>query len=171
MTKIQSVSRDIILNKIFIVNGYRILLDSDLAEMYQVETKVLNQAVKRNIERFPDDFMFQLGKEEWESLRSQIETSKPGGRRYMPYAFTENGIAMLSSVLTSKVAIKVNIEIIRVFTRMRELLLSHKDLLLKVEKLEQKLSGQDDRMRVIFDYLKELIQEKEIPRTEIGFKR
>ena len=109
------------------------MLDRDLAILYEVETKVLNQAVKRNITRFPDDFMFQLTNEELKGLRSQIVTSKRGGQRYLPYAFTENGVAMLSSILNSEGAIEVNIQIMRTFTRLREMLLSHKDLQRKIE--------------------------------------
>src|SRR3984885_4808381 len=117
------------------------MIDRDLAELYDVETKQLKRQVRRNVDRFPEDFMFELTKEEFENLRSQIGTSSWGGVRYMPMAFTEQGVAMLSSVLNSETAIRVNIRIIRVFTKLRELLLTHKDILLKLEKLERKVAG------------------------------
>ncbi len=147
------------------------MMDRDLAELYEVETKVLNQAVKRNLQRFPGDFMFQLSKEEFESLRSQIVTSSWGGRRAHPYAFTEQGVAMLSSVLKSERAILVNIHIVRIFTRMREVLLTNKDVLLKLEQLERKTIHYGDDIKLIFDYLKELLNAKSKPLQKIGFKR
>lgn len=146
------------------------MLDIDLATLYNVETKVLNQAVKRNHLRFPVDFMFQLSMKEYDNLRSQIVTSSWGGRRTRPYAFTEQGVAMLSSILSSERAILVNIHIIRVFTRMREMLLTHKDVLLKLEQLERKMANHDDDIRLIFDYLKELLNPKPGPMRKIGFK-
>jgi ORF6N domain-containing protein len=124
--------------RIYITRGQRVMLDADLAELYQVPTKALNQAVRRNLDRFPEDFMFQLSKREAESLRSQIVTSKVerGGRRYRPYAFTEHGVAMLSSVLHSRRAVQMNIFIIRVFMKLREVLASHKDLAREIEQLK-----------------------------------
>lgn len=126
------ISDELVINKIYLIREQKVMLDSDLAELYGTETKILKQAVKRNIERFPDDFMFELSLPEFESLRSQFVTSKAGrgGARYLPMAFTEQGVAMLSSVLNSETAIRVNIQIIRVFTKMRELLSTHKDILL-----------------------------------------
>ena len=121
---------EIVMNKIYLIRGQKIMLDEDLAKLYNVQTKVLNQAVKRNAFRFPEDFMFHLNKMEFENLKSQFVTSSWGGRRNLPFAFTELGVAMLSSVLNSETAIRVNIQIIRVFTRMREMLLTHKDILL-----------------------------------------
>ena len=121
------------MNKIYLISGTKVMLDSDLAELYQVGTKRLNEQVKRNLGRFPEDFMFQLSKEQWENLKSQNATSSWGGRRTLPYVFTEQGVAMLSSVLNSNVAINVNIQIIRVFTKMREMLLTHRDLLFQME--------------------------------------
>jgi hypothetical protein len=147
------------------------MLDMDLAELYGVETKQLKRAVRRNIERFPEDFIFELDKGELEILRSQIGTSSWGGVRYSPMAFTEQGVAMLSSVLNSKRAIQVNIHIIRVFTRMREMLLTHKDVLLKLEQLERKTTDHDDDLKLIFDYLKELLNPKTEALRKIGFKR
>lgn len=146
------------------------MLDSDLADLYGVETKTFNQSVKRNLDRFPEDFMFRLTGEEFEDLRSQIVTSSWGGRRYSPNVFTEQGVAMLSSVLNSDVAIEVNIRIIRIFTRLREMLLTHKDILLKLEQIEKKITGHDEDIQMIFTALKQLIHEPNPPRKRIGFK-
>ena len=167
------IPAELVMNKIYLIRGQKVMLDRDLAELYDVETKVLNQSVKRNSERFPEDFMFQLTEEEWKSLRSQIVTSKigRGGARYLPMAFTEQGVAMLSSVLNSKTAIRVNIQIIRVFTRMREKIMTHKDILLQLEKIEKKLAGHDDDITLIFQYLKQLLNPPQTPRRKIGFKR
>ena len=147
------------------------MLDMDLAEFYGVETKQLKRAVKRNIDRFPDDFMFELDDQEFENLRSQSGTSSWGGVRYAPMAFTEQGVAMLSSVLNSKRAIAVNVQIIRVFTKMRQLLMTHKDILLKLEKLERKTSKHDENFKIVFDYLKELLNPPTEPMRKIGFKQ
>ncbi len=166
-----AVADEVIRNKIFIVRGEKVMLDQDLADLYQVQTKVLNQSVKRNIKRFPIDFMFQLSAEEWQNLKSQIVTSSWGGRRTEPYAFTEQGVAMLSSVLNSDTAIDVNIQIIRVFTKIRRVLVDHKDILLKLEKIEKKATEHDDDIQVIFKYLKELLKKPNPPRNAIGYKR
>jgi hypothetical protein len=152
------------------------MLDMDLAELYGVETRTLKQQVKRNIERFPDDFMFELTKYEFKNLRSQIVISSWGGLRYMPLVFTEQGIAMLSSVLNSKQAIIVNIQIIRVFTKMRELLEKHKKILQILEQLQKKDIEQDKKIMLIFQYLKQLKKAKHEDinigrRKKIGFKR
>ncbi len=147
------------------------MLDRDLAGLYHVETRILNQAVRRNIGRFPEDFMFQLTKEELENLKSQIVISSWGGRRYMPMAFTEQGVAMLSSVLNSPAAIAVNIQVIRVFTRMRALLLTNKDILLQLEKLEKKTGRHDEQIALVFEYLKKLLTSPPQPRRRIGFRR
>lgn len=162
---------EVVISKIYLIRNQKVMLDSDLSDMYGVETKVLNQQVKRNITRFPLDFSFQLTTEEWKNLRSQNVTSSWGGRRTLPYVFTEQGIAMLSSILTSQIAINVNIQIIRTFTKMREMLLTHKDLLLEMEANKKKVSGQDEKIELIFNYLKQFIKEKEEPRDTIGFKR
>ena len=148
------------------------MLDQDLAEMYGVETKQLKRQVKRNIERFPKDFMFELTKNEFENLRSQIGTSSWGGTRYMPMAFTEQGVAMLSSVLNSKTAIEVNIRIIRVFTKLREYALTHKEILIQLAKLEKEVKGNSKDIENIFMVLKELIetQKSAAPKNKIGFK-
>ena len=128
------------------------------------------KAVKRNIDRFPEDFMFELNDQEFENLRSQFDTSRWGGTRYAPMAFTEQGVAMLSSVLNSKRAIAVNIQIIRVFTRMRQMLMTHKDILLKLEKIEKKISKHDEDFKIVFRYLKELLNPPTEPMRKIGFK-
>ena len=130
-----------------------------------------NEQVKRNMLRFPKDFMFQLTGQEFENLKSQIATSSWGGRRKLPFAFTEQGVAMLSSVLNSEIAINVNIQIIRVFTKMRQLFLTHKDILLQLEKIEQKLTNHDDDIALIFEYLKQLLNPPQTPRRKIGFIR
>lgn len=165
-----SVPEEVIASKIFVIRDLKVMLDSDLAELYQVETKRLNEQVKRNEKRFPDDFMFQLTEQEWENLKSQNATSSWGGRRTLPYAFTEHGVLMLSSVLNSDRAIAVNIKVIRVYNKLKEMLLTHKDLLLKMEEMEKKVAGQDDKIMQIFSYLKRFIQDQETPRKQIGFK-
>jgi hypothetical protein len=141
------------------------MLDSDLAELYQVETKNLNKAVKRNLERFPEDFMLQLTDEEADSLRFQIGTSKVarGGRRYLPYVFTEQGVAMLSSVLKSKRAAQVNILIMRAFVKLRELMATHKELAHKIEALERKYHAHDKELQIVFEAIKKLLQPPPIP--------
>ena len=167
------VAEQKILNKIYAIRGEKVMLDQDLAEMYSVETKQLKRQVKRNIDRFPKDFMFGLTPKEFENLRSQIGTSSWGGTRYMPMAFTEQGVAMLSSVLNSKTAIEVNIRIIRVFTKMREFALTHKEILLQLSKLEKEVKGNSKDIENIFAVLKELLAKdaKPTPRNKIGFKQ
>ncbi len=143
------------------------MLDVDLAELYCVETKVLNQAVKRNIERFPEDFMFQLSGEEFDFLRSQSVTSSQwGGRRYPPYAFSEQGVAMLSSVLRSKRAVLVNVAIMRAFVHLRQILSSHAELASKLNELEKRYDAQ---FRVVFEKIKKLMTPPEPKRKRIGF--
>ncbi len=141
-------------NRIYFVRKNRVMLDADLAELYGVTTKVLIQAVKRNPKRFPQDFMYNLTDKEVTILRSQIVTSSWGGRRYRPYAFTEQGVAMLSSVLSSDRAIRVNIQIIRTFVKMRELAMAHKDLWLKIDEMEKKY---DKQFHVVFKAVKLLL--------------
>ena len=154
--------------RILLIRGQKVMLDADLAELYGVPTKSLNLAVKRNAERFPEDFMFQLTGDEAAGLRFHLETSKSGrgGRRYRPYAFTEQGVAMLSSVLRSLRAVQVNIAIMRTFVRLREMLLSHADLARKLAALENKYDAQ---FKVVFDAMRELMQPSTPPRREIGF--
>jgi hypothetical protein len=166
-----SITDDRILNKIHYIRGYKVMLDQDLAELYDVPTKRLNEQVKRNIDRFPADFMFQLTDEEFEHLKSQIATSSWGGRRVAPYAFTEHGVLMLSSVLNSERSIKVNIQIMRIYTKMRELLLTHKDILLKLEQLERQVVQNSGDIEAIFAALKELLNPPQEPRPRVGFRR
>lgn len=176
------VNEEKILQSIYLLRSKKIMLDRDLAALYGVETRVLNQAVKRNLQRFPDDFMFQLNPDESRQLISQIvistddKTANHGGLRKLPFAFTEMGVAMLSSVLRSETAIAVNIQIIRTFTKMREMLMTHKEILLHLEQLEQKMKAGDARhqklekeIEQIFQVLKNLISSPAAPRRRIGF--
>ena len=156
-----------IVSKIINLRGERMLLDRDLAKMYGVETRVLKQAVRRNIDRFPDDFMIELTKKEQDSLRSQTVTLKRGQHtKYPPYAFTEQGVAMLSSVLKSDSAIRVNIAIMRTFTHLRKMIVSHKDLKRKIEAMEKKY---DEQFRIVFEAITQLIEEDEKPKKKIGY--
>jgi hypothetical protein len=164
---------ELVMNKIYLVRGQKVMLDRDLAELYDVDTRRLKEAVRRNIDRFPEDFMFEMTPGELENWRSQFATSNSEkmGLRRPPFCFTEQGVAMLSSVLKSETAIHVNIRIIRVFTKMRELLLTHKDILLQLEKIEKKLTGHDEDIELIFQYLKQLLNPPQSPRRKIGFRR
>ncbi len=171
MSKEIIISDAVVINKIHVIRGEQVMLDNDLAELYGVETKYLKRQVRRNAERFPEDFMFELTKQEYDSLRSQIGTLKRGEHtKYLPYVFTEIGIPQLSTVLNSKRAIMVNLQIMRVFAKMRRILLTHKDLFLKLELMEKKLIGQDEKIELIFNYLKQFIHEQETPRKKIGYK-
>jgi len=163
---------EVVMDKIYLIRSKKVMIDRDLAELYDVETRVLNQAVRRNEKRFPKDFMFQMTKEEMHEWKSQIviSNSEKMGLRKPPLVFTEQGVAMLSSVLNSERAIMVNIQIIRVFTKMRELILTHKDLLLKMEQLEKKVASQDQKIALVFKYLKKFIDVKDKPRKQIGYK-
>lgn len=158
--------------KILLIRGQKVMLDSDLAELYGVETRVLNQAVRRNIQRFPEDFMFELSAEENDSLRSQfviLKKSRGQHRKYLPYAFTEQGVAMLSSVLNSNRAIEVNILIMRAFVKLREMISSHKDLAKKLEDLEKKY---DSQFKLVFDAIRQLMAPPEPKKKRpIGFVR
>jgi len=180
---IKPVTEEVLFHKIYEIRGHKIMLDSDLAQMYGVETKVLKQAVKRNIERFPDDFMFVLTAKEKNfiktyiidnenntDLRSQIVTSSAGGARYQPFAFTEQGIAMLSSILNSKQAIEVNIHIMRIFVKMRQMAFSYADLLKRIENLEESEMEQNDSIREIYNYIKELLEPALKDRKPVGYK-
>ncbi len=161
---------ELIVNKIYIIRGQKVMLDKDLAELYNVLTGNLNKAVKRNINRFPEDFMFQLTEAEYQNLIFQIGTSRWGGTRKPPYAFTENGVAMLSGVLNSEQAIDVNIRIIRVFTKMREILSSNKDILLKLEQIEKQTTSNSSDIQTIFKALKQLLNPPKEERVKIGYK-
>jgi hypothetical protein len=157
--------------QIFLLRGQKVMLSQHLAEMYGVPVKVLNQAVKRNRERFPDDFLFQLDSSESQNLKSQIVTSSWGGARTMPYAFTEQGVAMLSSVLRSSRAIQVNIAIMRAFAQLRQVLSSHTELARKLAELEQRIEGHDTAIRSLFEAIRQLMAPPppEPPKPEIGF--
>ena len=160
MTK-NLIPHEIIENKIFVIRGHKVMLDSDLARLYGVETKVLNQAVRRNKKRFPEDFMFRLTLEEAKFSRSQFVTLRHGQNiKYRPYAFTEQGVAMLSSVLNSTRAIQVNIQIMRAFTKLREMISTHKDLQKKIDDMERKY---DRQFKAVFDALRKLL---ELPREK-----
>ncbi len=165
----QGIDEGLVTSKIYLFRGQRVMLDADLAELYEVGTKRLNERVTRNAERFPADFMFQLTDAEFDELKAG--GGSWGGRRYAPYAFTEHGVLMLSSVLTSRRAVEVNIRIMRVFTRMRELLMSSTELLLKVERIERELSAQGEDIATIYEYVKRLIEEPPAERRRIGFRR
>ncbi len=164
----QLIPLESIQQRIYLIRGHKVMLDSDLAELYGVGTKQLNQQVTRNKERFPEDFMFPLGVEEWTDLRSQIATSSShGGRRYRPRVFTEQGVAMLSSVLRSQRAIHVNIAIMRVFVKIRTMLASHANLLRRLDEMEEKY---DEQFRVVFEAIRELMTPAPIPPSRrIGF--
>lgn len=167
-----SISDDIVVNKIYEIRNQKVMLDRDLAELYGVETRVLNQAVKRNINRFPEDFMFQLNSKELENWKSQIVISNREklGLRKPPFAFTEHGVLMLSSVLNSPQAIQVNIQIVRIFYRLRKLLDHHNELKLEIAEIKRHLHNHDKNIELVFTYLDQLIQEKAAPRKRIGFK-
>ncbi|MDO9462938.1 MAG: ORF6N domain-containing protein [Deltaproteobacteria bacterium] len=161
------VSIEVVQRQIIIIRGEKVMLDRDLAELYGVETKQLKRAVRRNIDRFPPDFMFELTKEEHDALRYQFGTLKRGEHsKYLPIAFTEQGVAMLSSVLNSKRAIEVNILIMRAFVQLRQMISSHKDLLRKVEEIEKKY---DEQFQVVFEAIKQLMIPTEKPKRKIGF--
>ena len=173
------ISDEMIINKIYFIRGKKVMIDRDLAELYGVETKRLKEAVRRNLERFPEDFMFEMTKEEFENWRTQFATSNSAkmGLRYPPFCFTEQGVAMLSCVLNSPQAIAVSIQIIRVFTKMREMLLSNKDVLLRLAKIEKRMMKVEGRttkygddIQMIFEALKELMNPPQLPRKRIGFK-
>ena len=166
------VPDEIVMSKILLIRSKKVMIDRDLAELYGVTTKQLNQQVKRNIRRFPEDFMFQLTAEEKEEVVAKCDQLK--SLKYspvLPYVFTEYGAVMLASVLNSDRAIDVNIQIVRIFTKMRELLLTHKDILLQLEKIEKKVTGHDQDIKLIFEYLKQLLNPPLEPRPRIGFRR
>ena len=155
---------------IHFIRGEKVILDADLAILYAVEVKRLKEAVRRNIKRFPGDFMFELTIKERKNLRSQIATSSWGGSRYQPYTFTEQGVAMLSSVLHSERAVTVNIAIMRAFVQMRKFLETHKDLALKIEELERTVSSHDENIQLLFETIRQMIEKKREPMEPVGFK-
>lgn len=167
------IPNETISNKIYLIRNQKVLLDRDLAELYKVETKQLKRQVRRNIERFPTDFMFEMTENELQNWRSQFGTSNSEtmGLRYAPMVFTEQGVAMLSSVLNSDSAIAVNIKIIRIFTKMRDLLSDNLSLRLEIEDIKKKLNNHDKNIELVFSYLDELVEKKENPtdRNKIGY--
>jgi ORF6N domain len=182
--KQELIIQERIAKSIYLIRNQKVLLDSELAEMYGVETKRLNEQVRRNMDRFPEDFMFQLSNEEWENLKSQIATSSEddslrsqfvtsswGGRRTPPFVFTEQGVAMLSSVLKSPAAIQVNISIMRIFVKMRQWAANYEDLLQKIDELAQNQSEHNEHIRNIYQIIEELVKPAIAERKPIGFKR
>ncbi len=165
---------EIVMSKIYLIRKQKVMIDRDLAELYGVETKVLKQAVRRNLNRFPNDFMFEMTRKELENWRSQFVTSNLESKmslRYAPFCFTEHGVLMLSSVLNSQSAIQVNIQIMRIYTRLREMLYSHKDILLKMEEMNKRIGKQDKNIQLVFDYLNQFIHENDKSRKLIGFRK
>lgn len=162
---------EIVINKILLLRDRKVMIDKDIAELYGVSTKRLNEQVKRNAKRFPEDFMFQLTQEEKDEVVANCDHLKT--LKYspnLPFVFTEHGAVMLASVLNSDRAIEVNIQIVRIFTRMREMLLTNKDILLKLEQLENRVSSHDENIKMIFEALKQLLNPPQEPRKRIGFK-
>ena len=166
------LSEETISNTIYFIRNQKVMLDRDLATLYGIETKRLNEQVKRNLSRFPEDFMFQLTENEFQNLKSQIATSSWGGTRKLPYAFTEHGVLMLSSVLNSEKAIQTNIQIMRIFTKVRQMLLDTTEMKLDIVQIQKKLENQGKNIELVFSYLDELTEKKEErPRTKIGYKK
>jgi ORF6N domain len=172
MKDIIIIPNEIIENKIYLIRNTKVMLDSDLALLYGVETKQLKRQVRRNMETFPEDFMFELSEVESEILRSQIGTSSWGGSRYVPMVFTEQGISMLSSVLSSATAIKMNIQIIRVFTKIREILNDNLNIKLEIEEIKKKISNHSKNIELVYSYLDEMMEkhDNKVERTKIGYK-
>jgi regulator of replication initiation timing len=163
---------EVVISKIYFIREKKVMLDNDLAELYGVETRMLNQQIKRNEYRFPEDFIFQLTQEEYSQLKTQKAASNWGGRRKLPYVFTEHGVLMLSSVLNSKKAVEVKIQIMRIFTKIRQMFLDNTELRLEIEHIKKKVDNQSKNIELVFQYLDELIekQEKQQPRKQISFK-
>jgi hypothetical protein len=172
MSKRISVPDEVIVSKIYLIRDQKVMIDRDLAGLYGVETKRLKEAVRRNMERFPEDFMFEMDEWEFKSWREDNVSSQEDrqGLRYAPFCFTEQGVTMLSCILNSSTAIEVNIRVIRIFTKLREMVLAHKDILLKLEQIERRVGQHDDDIKLIFDYLKELLTPKTESMRKIGFK-
>ena len=171
-TKEIALADEVIINKIYVVRGQKVMIDRDLAELYEVETKRLKEAVRRNDSWFPKDFMFEMNKKEFENWRSHFATSKEDkqGLRYAPCCFTEQGVTMLSCILNSDRAIAMNIQIISIFSKMKAMLLTHKGILLQLQTIKKKLTAHDQDIRLIFEYLKKLLHPPQEPRQRIGFK-
>jgi len=177
INKLPTIPDEVVMNKIYLIRGLKVMIDKDLAQLYGVETKRLKEQVKRNIERFPEDFMFELTPEEYKKIKSQPEHSGQGEHsKYLPFAFTEHGVLMLSSVLKSDRAIKINIQVMRVYIRIREMIMLNKDILKRLEGVEKNLSDNNNEIIVIFKYLKQLEKSKQQEseqknRLRIGFKK
>jgi hypothetical protein len=171
--KLTIIPNEVISNKIYLIRNQKVMLDKDLAELFEVETKRVNEQVKRNFSKFPEHFMFQLNEDEFEILKSQFATSSWGGTRKLPYAFTEHGVLQLSNVLKSERATQMSIKIVEIFVEMRNFLTGTLNLALEVEMIKKKLTNQDKNIELVFSYLDELIdkQENKIERTKIGFKK
>ena len=171
--EISLIPDDVVINKIYFIRNQKVMLDRDLAELCSVETKRINEQVKRNLSRFPEDFMFQLSEIEFQNLKSQFATSSWGGIRKLPYVFTEHGVLMLSSVLNSEKAIQTNIQIMRIFTKIRQMLAETTELRLDVETIKKKIENQGKNIELVFQYLDELIEKKETKtkRERIGYKK
>ncbi len=167
-----TIPDEVVMNRIYYIREHKVMLDKDLAELYQVTTGNFNKAVQRNLKRFPDDFMFQLTEQEFKNLIFQNGTSSWGGTRKLPYAFTEQGVAMLSGVLNSDRAINVNIQIMRVFTRIRKMFIDNTELRLALEEIRKKTDNNTKNIELVFKYLDELLEKKENPqpRKQIGYK-
>ena len=166
------LSEETIANTIYYIRNQKVMLDRDLSTLYGIETKRLNEQVKRNLSRFPEDFMFQLTENEFQNLKSHFATSSWGGTRKLPYAFTEHGVLMLSSVLNSEKAIQTNIQIMRIFTKVRQMLLDTTEMRLDIVQIQKKLENQGKNIELVFSYLDELTEKKEEkPRTKIGYKK
>ena len=163
------ISTEAISAKILLIHGKRVILDKDLAKLYEVDTRQLTRQVRRNIDRFPEDFMFQLTNSELKNLMCQFGTSSWGGTRKLPCAFTEQGVAMLSSVLNSERAVLVNVAIMRAFVKLRETFALHKELAAKLKELERKVEGHDKDIRAVFEAIRRLMREEEKPKNKIGF--
>ena len=171
MNDVAAIPEEIIGSKIYKIRGEKVMLDRDLAELYDVKAIRLREQVKRNVEKFPNHFMFQLTKEEVDVMVSQNAIpSKQHLGGSLPYVFTEHGVLQLANVLKSGRATQMSIQIIEVFVKMRNMLLTHKDLLLEMEEIRKKVSGQDEKIDVIFNYLKQFVKEQEVPRNKVGYK-
>ena len=166
----QIIPAEIIEKRIFLIKGQKVMLDQHLSDLYEVETKILKRAVRRNIDRFPNDFMFELNDIEYKALRSQIGTLKRGEHsKYLPFVFTEQGVAVLSSVLKSKRAVQVNIQIMRIFVKLREMISTHKELAKKLDELERKFERHDEQIHSIFEAIRELMRPTKKEGRKIGF--
>lgn len=165
------IPEEVIMRKIYLIRGQKVMMDKDLAELYEVETKVLKQAVRRNKDIFPEHFMFELTEDEFSHLRSQIVTSSWGGQRYLPFVFTELGVLQLSNVLKSRRARRMSIRILEVFIKMREMLTTHKDILNRIENIVAKLDEHDDQILLIFEYLSQLEQSRQQQQDQENRKR